>query len=85
MADREVQKFSYAYLKSHTTILMVCVYKSPDDYPDLFLARVWDGKTPTNLVATGKSLEELRRAKPPEMTILPRIQEDATEIVESWI
>lgn len=84
MADRIVETFSRSELQQ-TTLPMVCVYERPDDYPDVFVARLWDGRRPTNMVAMGQTLAEVRRARPFEMVTIPRISEDNNEIVEMWI
>jgi len=68
-----------------TRLPLICVYNNPSDYPGKYVARVWDVDRPTNLVAIADSLEEIREAKPPEMMIMDRMQNDDPVIVETWI
>ena len=38
----------------------IVVYEKPSDYPDKYVARVFDGAKPTNVIITRDSLEEIR-------------------------
>lgn len=73
--------------KIHTNIRfpIICVYNKPTDYPNGYVARLWDMNIPTRIVATANTLEELREKKPADMYILPRSAEDDITIVETWI
>lgn len=81
--NKEVEKFNLGGLGLKFPIIVV--YKHPEDYPDKYLARLWDIKTPTKLIATADSLDELRKGKPTEMMIMQRHPEDDPKIVETWI
>lgn len=42
---------------------VIVVYKEPKDYPDVFVARVWegDGNFPTNMIVIRETLREIRK------------------------
>ena len=83
--DRVVQEFEMRRIIKATRVPLICVYKNPADYPDKYVARLWDVDTPTTLVAVADSLEEIRAAKPPQMVIMQRQPNDDPVIVETWI
>lgn len=66
-------------------IPIICVYNKPQDYPKHYAARLWDGETPTNIVALSESLAEIRKLKPVEMISIRRHQMDDAAIEECWI
>ena len=43
---------------------MIVVYEDPKDYPGLFVARLFDGRKSTHLIALADTLEDIREAKP---------------------
>lgn len=63
------------------------VYDHPTDYPDHYVARLWDALTNvgTASVLTAPTLDELRLRLPPELDLLPRQPGDDPCIVETWI
>ena len=81
--DKIINKFDLS--KTGAQFPVICIYDNPIDYPGKYVARLWDTQTPTNLVATADSLEELRKSKPPEMMIMQRHPEDDPKIVETWL
>lgn len=64
---------------------MIVVYEDPKDYPGLFVARLFDGRKSTHLIALADTLEDIRGAKPDQMQIINRIAQDALKIVETWL
>ena len=60
---------------------MIVVYEDPKDYPGLFVARLFDGRKSTHLIA----LADIREAKPERMRIVKRIEQDSLQIVEAWL
>lgn len=64
---------------------MIMVYKNPDDYPEKYVARLFDGTKSTHIVALAESLEELRAAKPERMDRIERQEKDPPKIVETWL
>ena len=77
--------FDYARLHKQTALPLICIYDHPADYPDSFVARVWDASKPTHLVAIADTLEDIRTTIPPNMTRIPRHAKDDPTIVEVWI
>lgn len=64
---------------------MIVVYEDPKDYPGLFVARLFDGRKSTHLIALADTLEDIREAKPERMRIVKRIEQDSLQIVEAWL
>lgn len=83
--DRIVRKFKIEHLKKFTRFPIIVIYKNPSDYPDKYVARVWNIDSPTALIALAESLEEIRKTIPDEMYNLGRNNEDDPCIVEAWI
>lgn len=83
--DRVVKRFDLERLSKQTKLPMITVYKHPEDYPEQYVARVWDVNKPTHLIALADTLEELREAIPEGMCNLGRQQQDDPCIVEVWI
>lgn len=77
--------FDYAKLHRQTALPLICIYDHPADYPDNFVARVWDINKPTRLIALADTLEDIRKTIPPSMTRMPRSEKDDPTIVEVWI
>lgn len=85
--DREIAgAFDYARISKVAKLLpMICLYDHPTDYPDKYVARVWDGNNPTRLIALADTPEEIRATIPSNMTRLPRTEKDDPCIMEVWI
>lgn len=83
--DREVEQFDYEKSAKQARIPLICIYDHPTDYPDKFIARLWDCSAPTNIIATADTLEELRAKIPDCMVKLDRHPKDDPCIVEVWI
>lgn len=83
--DREVEVLDLNKIKRQVRIPLICVYDHPTDYPNLYIARVWDGTNPTRIIATAETLNELRAKLPSQMLRLDRYEEDDPCIVEVWI
>lgn len=83
--DREVDMLDMAKIKRQTRIPLVCVYDHPVDYPDVYVARVWDGAKPTRIVVTAETLDGIRAKLPDQMIKLDRDENDDPCIAEVWI
>ena len=83
--DREVEQFDYEKSAKQARIPLICIYDHPTDYPDKFIARLWDCSAPTNIIATADTLEELRAKIPDCMVKLDRHPQADPCIVEVWI
>lgn len=68
---------------------LVTIYEKPTDFPDVFVARIWDGvgAKPTNTIITRHSLQEIREdIKAAGFTVrFPRAEDDEPHIVETWM
>lgn len=84
--DRIITRFDYGRLVKQTTVPIITVYQHPADYPDKYVARVWDVNRPTNLAAVADTYEELLEAIPTnQMTKMARSSADDPVIMETWI
>ncbi len=84
--DRIVARFDYARLLKQATVPIITIYQHPADYPDKYVARVWDVNRPTNLAAVADTYEELMEAIPTnQMTKMTRSPADDPVILETWI
>lgn len=90
--DKVVKSFDMRILEKMTTIPIITVCYNTEDYPGKYVARLRDVTVSggvreivdTGMVAIAESLEEIRKAKPPEMMIVDRLPNDKPEIVETW-
>lgn len=64
---------------------VITIYKNPKDYPNNFVARLFDFSKPTKMIVLKDSLEEIREAIPGTMVWFPRLREDDEKIVECWM
>lgn len=39
---------------------IICVFNKPDDYPDKYVARLFEGTAPTNIIITRNTVEEIQ-------------------------
>ncbi|MCD8308915.1 MAG: hypothetical protein LUD19_03590 [Clostridia bacterium] len=89
MADQDriiTGAFDYLKIEKAARIMpMITIYEHPDDYPDKYVARVWDANEPTRLVALADTLDEIRKAIPPNMVPIQKGHADDPCIVELWI
>lgn len=64
---------------------IITIFKHPKDYPDKFVARLFDLEKPTNVFMLGNTYQELRVKIPTHMHRFPRDERDDPVIVESWL
>lgn len=83
--DRIVPQFDTGHMARAAKTPLICIYERPADYPDKYVARLWDLQRPTGLIAIADTLEEARAAVPPGMVPLARDERDDPCIVETWI
>lgn len=83
--DRIVTRFNYARLVKQTTMPIITIFESPEDYPGKYVARVFDEDKPTTLAAVADTYEELMQAIPAGMVRLERNEKDDPVILETWI
>ena len=64
---------------------LIMVYDHPIDYPEKYVARLFNGKQATHIVALADTLEELREAKPGRMARIKRQEKDPPKVAETWL
>lgn len=83
--DKIMSKFELAFLLDQTAMPLITVYHDPADYPQKYVARLWDVNKPTCYVALADSLREVRAAIPAGMSNMGRSEQDDPSIVEVWL
>lgn len=80
---QSIQEVDFSTLK----MPMLAVYKSPDDFPGYYVARVYDMEKPTDTVMVKRSLAEIEMdiRKHTGMAFLPRTKEDVASLVGVWM
>jgi hypothetical protein len=83
--DIYLARFDYEELTEQAAIPVIIVTANQDDYPQRYVARLWDMSVPTSTqyMALEDTLEELRKTIPAEMSRLPAAPDDS--IVEAWL
>lgn len=85
--DQVVEYFSETLLRAvmpeGTPIIFV--YQNPDDYPENYVARLFDGTKSTHLIALAGTIEELIEAKPEHMERIGKQEKDPEKVVETWL
>lgn len=83
--DIYLARFDYEELTEQAAIPIIIVTANQDDYPQRYVARLWDMSVPTSTqyMALEDTLEELRKTIPAEMSRLPAAPDDS--IVEAWL
>lgn len=78
--------FDYRKIEKAARIMpMITIYEHPDDYPDKYVARVWDANEPTHLITLADTLDEIRKTIPQNMVLIQKCRTDEPCIVELWI
>ncbi len=71
---------------SQCSLPCIVVYDHPKDFPDAFVARLFDGEQPTEVHAQADTLEVLYTQLPLQgLARIPRYQQDDPVILEAWI
>lgn len=70
---------------SERTLDIWVIYDHPEDYPDKFVARCWEGETPTDRIFTADTVKEIRELIPPDLYRLDRDPSDDPVVLEVWI
>ena len=85
-SDIIVERFDWPVIRPHSIIPVVAVYKSPKDYPDKYVARVFDLDRPTRFVFVADTYQELLDKIPvQQLTRMDRDPKDGPAIVEVWM
>lgn len=81
-----VEKFTPEILRAWTICPLITVYENPRDFPGKWVARLFDLKRPTPIMAIAGSYEELLQTMPSSgMIRMPRRPDDDPVIREVWL
>ena len=84
--DIIIDRFDWPVIRPHSIVPVIVVYKSPNDYPGKYVARLFDLDMPTRLVFVADSYVELTDRIPvQQLTRMDRNQQDDPAIVEVWM
>ena len=84
--DIVLETFKKIKLSTLVRVPIVVVYKNPKDYPDKYVARLWDIKNKATLcVIVRDTLEQIRDAIPDNLTRISPTAKDDPVIVETWL
>lgn len=84
--EQQVHTFAMVDL-SDIRFPIIAIYEKPRDYPEWFVARVWNDKNPTDTIMLKRDLCEIRediKKNFPWMVRLMRAKNDDPCIVETW-
>ena len=84
MSDTIIASFEREIMK-YCKVPTITVYHKPKDYPNHFVARLYDMREPTKYIIVKDSVEELRELIPFGMIFFDRDQQDDEVIVETYI
>ena len=84
--DIVLSRFDWPVIRPHSIIPVVAVYKSPKDYPDKYVARLFDLDRPTRFVFVADTYQELLDKIPvQQLTRMDRNPGDDLVIMEVWM
>lgn len=64
---------------------IITIYFNTSDYPNKYVARLFDLHNPQPYAVIGTDLESIRKCIPNGFTLIPRHPKDEKTIVEAWI
>ena len=64
---------------------IITIYKNPSDYPNLYIARIFNFGNRTNTITTANSLIAIRKKIPEYFGRIRRDDEDDPCIIESYV
>jgi hypothetical protein len=82
--DRLMNTFEEVDL-SGFNLPLICIYRSPEDYKWMYVARVFDVEKPTHHILMRPTLEAVRREIPDRFSRIPNSAQEELRIVETWI
>lgn len=84
--DIVLDSFRNRKLNLLVKVPIIAVYKSPKDYPGMYVARLWDiNEKPTKYIVVDRKISNIRKAIPTYMTRIDRHPIEDKVIVESYI
>lgn len=85
MEDIRIKDFCKILNSNEFKMPIIVIYEKPKDYPNHYIARVWDADKPTNAVMIRDSLEEIRSEMPCSFVKVNRFDKDDNCIIEVWV
>jgi hypothetical protein len=64
---------------------MIVIYDHPKDYPNSYVARIWDMDKPTNVVVANENIYVLRKLIPKNMGCINKFETDDPCMLEIWL
>ncbi|PYG86716.1 hypothetical protein LY28_02742 [Ruminiclostridium sufflavum DSM 19573] len=83
--DIVMESFLQVNLNKLCKAPIIVVYKNASDYPDKYVARLWNIDKPTLFVMVNEQIEGIRNNIPKSMFKIERTPSDDLTIVESYI
>lgn len=86
LLDIQLDTFKKLPLRKMVKVPIIAVYKNPTDYPDKYVARLWDiGKKATYYIVVRDSLDEIRSEIPLNFQRIPPHINDDPVLIETWL
>lgn len=64
---------------------IIVLYKNPSDYPDKFVARIFNSDNPTQYIALADTYEEIMGKMPANTVLLERTEKDDPVIIGAFV
>lgn len=78
--------FDLATIRAEALVPLITIYKNPKDFPDQYVARLFDIGRPTGRFFAADTYEEVLKEIPTRgMVRIPRRPNDDPVIVEVWM
>lgn len=82
----ELETFETVLMREKFYLPIITVYQNPQDFPDKFVARLFDVDQPTPYTVVKDSLKEVRQAIPQHVFYkIPPMESDDPSIIEVWV
>lgn len=83
--DIVLDTFKNIKLNTLVKVPIIAVYKHPKDYPDKYVARLFNINKPTLYAIVKDTLEEIRQEIPDHLRKISRCEKDDPVLVETWL
>ena len=85
--DQVIEYFSMTLIRAVMPdgVPIIFVYEYPEDYPEKYVARLFEGKKGNHVIALADTLDDLRGAKPGKMATVGKQENDPPQIIETWL
>lgn len=83
--DLVMETFRDGPIHNLAKLPIIVLYEKPIDYPEHYVARLFNVNKPTKVIVIKDSLQELRKTIPVHMLKINRSTLDESQIIESYI